>query len=377
VSGARLPRVAFLIQSLGVGGAEAQLVELAVGLEDRGFDVSVLAMYPGGRLERELQKRSGFDYVMLGKRSRSDLVGFGARLLGEIRRRRPDIIYGFMPVANHLALLAGRLTGAKVVWGLRSAFVDFRHYDRASSILFRTGRMLSRLPDLTIVNSFAGRDYHQRVGYAASRMIVIPNGIDTSRFRPDPAASRRMRQQWGVVGDVPLVGIVGRLEPMKDHPTFLDAAAVVAAKTDAHFVCIGSGPAEYVEQMQKRAASAGLGARVHWVGVCDDMPAAYAALDVLVSASTGEGFSNVVGEAMSCGVRCVVTDAGDSARLVGTTGVVVPVGDSQQMARGVITVLDGGGTALGDPRERMLNEYGRERMIAATESALLDLHSAS
>lgn len=369
----RRTRVAFLIQSLGVGGAEAQLVQLATGLEKGGFDVSVMAMYPGGRLETELRSRNGFDYVMLGKRRRSDIIRFVRTLLKEIRRRRPDVLYGFMPVANHLALFAGRLTGIKVVWGLRSSFVDFRYYDRASRLLFSSARVLSSLPDLTIVNSFAGRAYHEAAGYDASKMLVIPNGIDTDRFRPDPGAASRMRVRWGVPEGVPLIGIVGRLEPMKGHLTFLDAAAIICRSSNAHFVCIGDGPPSYAAELRARAAATGCGDRVHWPGVCDDMPAAYSALTVLVSASIGEGFSNVVGEAMASGVRCVVTDVGDSARLVGTTGFVVPVGVADEMAQAVIKLLDGGGEVRGDPRGQISQNFSVERLVSATASALESL----
>lgn len=368
--GSESPRVVFLIQSLGVGGAEAQLVHLATGLEDHGFRVSVIAMRAGGPLEMQLQKRDGFDYAMLGKRGRADVVGFGAKLVREIRRRRPAILHGFMPVANQLASVVGPLTGAKVVWGIRAAFVDFRHYDAASRILFQTGRMLSSQPDLIIANSTAGRDYHRSQGYNASRMIVIPNGIDHERFAPRPEVKQRMREEWGIPAGVPVVGIVGRLEAMKGHATFLRAAGIVASTSPAHFVCIGGGPPAFRGELEAIAKEAGCADRVHWPGVCADMPAAYAALDVLVSASLGEGFSNVVGEAMACDVRCVVTDAGDSAAIVGDTGIVVPIGDSEVMAAGISRLLAARSAGRGSPRERIITHFSRERMVATTAAAL-------
>lgn len=365
------PRIVFLIRSLGVGGAEAQLVHVATGLEEMGFGVTVMAMYRGGPLETELQSRKRFDYVMLGKRGKSDVVGFGTRLLKEVKRRRPAIVHGYMPFGNQLALAAGRTVRAKVVWGIRSSFVDFRHYDASDRFLFATGRILSRFPDLMIINSWAGRDYHEKAGYHASKMIVIPNGIDIARFRPDPVAKLRIRKEWGIPADAPVVGIVGRLEPMKDHVTFLAAAGIVAARSNAHFVCIGDGAPAYRREME--AIAAGWSDRVHWLGVRGDMPAAYSALDVLVSASVGEGFSNVIGEAMASGVRCVVTDVGDSARIVGAAGIVVPPADPSEMARAILDLIDGNRRSLGDPREQVLKNFSRERMVAATASALRSL----
>lgn len=372
-SDSRSERVVFLIRSLGVGGAEAQLVHVATGMEELGFAVTVMAMYPGGPLEAELQTRSGFDYVMLGKGGRSDVIGFGSRLLSEIRRRKPAIVHGYMPFANQLALVAGRSARAKVVWGIRSSFVDFRHYDVHDRVLFATGRILSRLPDLMIINSWAGRDYHEKAGYHSSKMITIPNGIDSARFRPDPDARQRLRLEWGVPENAPLVGIVGRVEPMKDHSTFLEAAGIVAAGSNAHFVCIGDGSSAYQREMETRTLAAGFGDRVHWLGVRNDMPSAYSALDVLVSASVGEGFSNVIGEAMASGVRCVVTDVGDSARIVGAAGIVVPPSDPTAMAHALLDLINGNYKSLSDPREQVSRNFSRERMVAATASALRSL----
>jgi len=367
--GTEAPRVVFLIQSLGVGGAEAQLVHLATGLEDHGFRVSVIAMRSGGPLEKELQNRRGFDYVVLGKRGRADVLGFGSRLFREVSRRKPAIVHGFMPVANHLASIVGPLTRARVVWGIRAAFVDFRHYDAVSRILFGTGRMLSNQPDLIIANSTAGRDYHRSKGYNASRMVVIPNGIDFERFRPRPEVRERVRKEWGIPAGAPVIAIVGRLETMKDHRTFLRAAGTVARQSEAHFVCIGDGPAAYRNELQAIAVDAGCADRVHWPGVSSDMRSAYAGMDVLVSASLGEGFSNVVGEAMASDVRCVVTDAGDSANIVGDTGIVVPIGDSDAMAAGILHLL-GRGAPTASPRERVITHFSRERMVTATAAAL-------
>jgi len=367
------PRVVFLIRSLGVGGAEAQLVQLATGLEELGFGVTVMAMYPGGPLEAELKTRKGFDYVMLGKRSKSDVIGFGTSLLKEVRRRRPAIVHGYMPFANELALVTGRIARAKVVWGIRASFLDFRHYHPFDRLLFGAGRIFSRLPDLMIINSQAGRDHHARAGYHPARMIVIPNGIDTRRFEPDPVARVRIRKEWGIPAGAPVVGIVGRLEPMKNPSTFLEAAGIVASRSNAHFVCIGDGPPAYRRKLEAKALAAGCSDRVHWLGVRHDMPSVYSAMDVLVSASVGEGFSNVIGEAMASGVRCVVTDVGDSALIVGSAGIVVPPSDPSAMARALLDLIDGNSKSLSDPRERVSRNFSRERMITATASALRSL----
>jgi glycosyltransferase involved in cell wall biosynthesis len=163
-------------------------------------------------------------------------------------------------------------------------------------------------------------------------------------------------------------GIVARLDPMKDHPTFLEAAARVASAQDAaRFVAIGSGPAAYAARLERHPAAKRLGGRLVWAGDVDDMAAAYNALDALVLSSTGEGFPNAVAEAMACGVPCAVTDAGDAARIVAGTGRVVPTADPDALAA---AMMDLPAPPLPAARERIARAYSVEAMCAATEELL-------
>ena len=127
-----------------------------------------------------------------------------------------------------------------------------------------------------------------------------------------------------------LVGraVVGRLDPVKNHPGFIAAAARLAAEfPEPYFVCIGPGSEAYARQLQAMAEQAGLHGRMLWSGACQDMPAGYNALDVFVSASLSEGSPNVLGEAMACGVTVITTDVGDAAWLMADYGQVVPPAD--------------------------------------------------
>src|SRR5687767_5895277 len=122
--------------------------------------------------------------------------------------------------------------------------------------------------------------------------------------------------------------MVGRLGPIKDDPILLRMAAILnGQRARTRFSCIGDGPRKYEQELQALGDSLDLGRSLIWAGVRQDMPAVYNALDLLCSASTGEGFSNVIGEAMACGVPCVVTDVGDSNWIVGESGHAVPPRD--------------------------------------------------
>jgi glycosyltransferase involved in cell wall biosynthesis len=341
-----------------------------------GHAVTVLVYYGGGPFHRELEA-AGVTVVSLGKRGRWDLMGPFLRLAHALRRSRPDIVHGYLPDANLISLVAGRcLVKAKVVWGIRASNYDFPIYDVLTRILFWGSCRLAGRADLIIANSAAGRDYHVAHGYPPERCVVVPNGIDTVRFHPDRNLRARQRGLWGVAEDERLIGLVGRLDPMKDHPTFLRAASLVAeAFPTARFLCLGEGPAAYLADLQALAGRLGLSGRIRWVARTEDTAAAYNALDLLVSTSaSGEGFSNVVAEAMACDVPCVVTDVGDSASIVGTTGVVIPTRNAAAVASACGCFLhrerrDGAES----PRARVEAAWTVDRLVTATDTVLRGL----
>jgi len=366
-------RLLFVIRELGHGGAERQLIELARGLDPRRFSTTVVTLYGGGGLLADLKATSDVEFVSLEKRSRWDLATMFARLGRVVRQRRPQIIHGYMPMANELSLLAGKAVGAKVVWGVRTSLLELNEMDLPVRAVFQAGKVMSRWADLIISNSRAGRDFHVKFGYRADRMIVIPNGVNVDRFREDTDAGSRLRAEWGVGANEVLVGLVARLDWGKDHETFLRSAAGSMSRCpELRFVCVGGGPAGERRRLEKLAESLGLGSRLLWTGPRSDLPAVYSAIDVLVSSScAGEGFSNSVGEAMSCAVRCVVTDVGDSAQVVGGTGAIVPPRRPDLLADAIVTTVASKGRArCPAARERIVTQYTHRHLVDATTAAL-------
>jgi len=368
-------KIAFLIRDLGYGGAQRQLVTLAEALDRRRFEVRVYTFYGGGPLEKNLRE-ANVAVVSLGKTGRWDVVPFCWRLLKEVRAQRPDILHGYMEVPNLLcALLKPLARPARVVWGVWTGYIDLGHYDWLSRLTFRLARLASRAADLIVFNSNAGRDYYLTLGFPGDTMTVIHNGFDTERFKPDRGARARTRAEWDVSEDAALVGIVGRLDPMKDHPTFLKAAALLLTeRPDVRFACVGEGPEPYAGELRRAAERLGLSGRLIWAGARADMTAVYNAFDVVASSSYGEGFPNVIGEAMACGVPCVVTDVGDAALLVGATGAVVPPHDPAALAGALASCLAGVTQESGlAARRRIVEEFSLGGLIRQTEGAMLAL----
>lgn len=348
----------FINWQFALGGAERQLIELLKRIDKRQFCVSVVTVYDNGLLQSEAEAIEGIHLINLSKRGRYDIIPFLWRLWRAVRSTHPHIVHGYQVAANVLSLLIGRLLGTKVAWGIRASAMDPTQYQWTFRLSLNLQNALGRFADMIIINSHAGRDYYLSRGFEAEKITVISNGIDTHRFHPDPNSRRRIRTEWNIRDDEKLIGHIGRLDPAKDHPTFLRAAVLLAQEArDTRFVCVGDGPPDYREGVKRLAQDLGMAGRLIWTGSRSDMPDVYNAFDLVTSSSISEGFPNVIGEAMACGVPCVVTDVGDSAMLVGDTGIVVPSGDPRALA-------DGWKIMLKQPNLASLGSVARERIIA-------------
>ncbi|MEA2754542.1 MAG: hypothetical protein QOJ54_831, partial [Aliidongia sp.] len=200
--------------------------------------------------------------------------------------------------------------------------------------------------------------------------------IDTDYFMPDPVARSRQRSAWGVTDAAPLIGMAARFDPMKGHEVFLAAASLLLRRRPAaRFVLIGDGSPSYAESLHIKARQFGLNPSLIWAGDTPDMAAAYNALDLATLSSTeGEGFPNAVAEAMACGVPVAATDTGDTARLIGETGAVVPPGDPAALADAWDRLLASDHAALGHAaRQRILTEFDSRRALDDNLRALMAL----
>jgi glycosyltransferase involved in cell wall biosynthesis len=373
-----LIKLVFLVRSLDYGGAQRQLVTLARALDKDRFDVTVISFYSGQPLEKELE-HSGVRLISLNKRGRWNVLGFLLRLIRQVRVIRPDVVHGYLDIPNLLALFLKPFVQARVVWGIRAAAIDLRQYDWLLRLASQLERVFARFADLIIVNSTAGLEHHLAKGFPPQKMVVIPNGIDTEVFKPDREAGAKVRAEWCIAEDTKLIGTVGRLDPVKDLPTFLKAAAIVAGKRiDVRFACIGPGLASYVQKLQQLTNQMGIAETVIWPGARDDISAVYNALDVFCSSSFGESFPNAIAEAMACGIPCVVTGVGDSASVAGECGRIVPARNAEALAAGLISGLETERREVGrNARARIEENFSVEKMAKLTEESIVAFATSS
>jgi glycosyltransferase involved in cell wall biosynthesis len=364
-------KVLLFTRSLNPGGTERQLALLALGLARRGHDVAVVLLYGGGGLEA-LLRGSAVRLLTVGKAGRWDVAGPLWRLWRLFAAEKADVLYAFLPVQTVLAALLlppGRRT--RLVFGLRAGGMQLRDYDRLSALSYRLEAWLSRRADLIVANARAIRADAAARGIDPARVAVAPNGIDTDAFRPDPAGGSALRREWGIDARAFVVGIVARLDPMKDHENFLRAAALFAREhAEARFVVVGDGDGAYRDRLKARATALGVANRVTWAGEHQDLAAVYSAFDLAtLSSAFGEGFPNVLGEAMACGTPVVATDIGDARDIVGDQGVVAPPRDPAALARGWADMRARRGS--GAARARIVERFSVATMVQRSELMLL------
>jgi glycosyltransferase involved in cell wall biosynthesis len=276
-----------------------------------------------------------------------------------------------MTTSNLVAAILKPLHPQRVVWGLRASDLDLSQYDWLAQASSWLEARLSKTVDLIITNSTAGRRHAVSIGFPPGAIHVINNGFDIERWQRDPDAGARFRTIHELPANAPLVGLVARLDPLKGHRLFLEAAARLSdSQPGTHFVLVGAGPAALKAELQAFAHRLCPQLPVHWIGGQADMVPVYSALDCLVSASSSEGFPNVIAEAMACGLRPVVTDVGDSRDIVGSCGWVVPPGNAARMAGAIAEALSANRSSRPDPVVHIRTMYGLERLIDRSEALL-------
>ncbi len=351
-------KVLHCITSTGVGGAQVMLLRYLRALGSRARTHSVVSLMPQGEI--------GDEIADLGVTVHSVDMGQGSyslrgllRLRRHIHEVRPDLIHGWMYHGNLAARLA-TMGGGKwppVVWAVHHSLQDIRAERRSSRIVMRASALLS--------GGVAGISYcarvaagqHAAIGFPARHGIVIPNGIDTEEFRPQPDARERLGAIAGIPSDRLIIGNVGRDHPMKDQARMVAAVARLLERGhDVHAVLIGSGQEH--GSARRAAEELGIGDRVTTLAERADIAHLVGGFDIfLLPSAWGEAFPLAVCEAMACGVPAVVTDVGDSSWIVGDTGRVVAPGDADAQADALAQLV-----TLGRSERQRLGRAARERI---------------
>jgi len=372
--GPRRPiRVLHVVSTFEVKTDTKWLLQLVRHLDPHRVAPAIACMYGGGAMQKRFGSL-GIETANLTSPVEIDLSAIG-RAFRYIRSGRFDVVHTHLVRADLYAGLAARLAGVSAVVSTVYAIGPFRRSRRR-----RLDGLLDQLTrlwptHLLTVSQAVKDDCARRNRWPASRISVIHTGVEPGDYGPDASARRRVRADWGLSQDTPLIVTAARLSYEKGLPTLIDATAELAKRhPTAVTVVVGEGPMR--AELTRKIASAGLADRVRLAGFRTDMPAVLAAADVFCLPSQMEGLPNVLLEASATGLPVVATRVGGVPELVvaDQTGLLVPPGRADELARAIGRVLEDRALAerLGRAARRRIEDEFSARAAAVKYQVLYE-----
>lgn len=362
-------KVVHVINSLTQGGAQSMLVNLVTHQKDRNLEQVVISLIDGGVNVERLQAK-GIKMYSLGLSRKRQLPFMMAKLIRIMQLEKPDVVVSWLYWTDFCMLIAKWIMRFPVlVWNVRcSQMKDLKKcFFKRTIIRFLT--FFSKQPQTIIFNSKAGRACHQSYGYHMDKAVLIANGFDTAIFKPDASAKQSVCEEFGLADDTFLIGCMARFHPMKDHETLFKALNQI----DKNYKVLLAGDHIHADNQDLAALiqNYNLQDKVLLLGCRQDVARLYGALDLFVLPSAyGEGFPNVVGEAMACGAATIATDVGDSAYLVGKAGTVIAPKDVEALTHAIQNYMQDEDLRMKhghDARQRILDEFSLDRILSQYE----------
>lgn len=356
-------RVCFPVTRLGYGGAERQLVELALGLDKREFQVVVVPFEGGGPLESELTGQPGVCVHPVSRKGKFDMVSPTLAIARIMRAHRVQIVQPFITPATLYGLMAAYLSGVPI------RIATERCGDRVNTglgnrLYRRVEDWLTRRADMAIANSEAGCRYLGARGISPDSTMVIYNGVNDRRLTPDAAKARRIAERLDRMGKGVVLGNVARHAVAKRIDLILKAVAAMSDEfPDVRVALVGDGPEHGA--LKHLAGELGISDRVEFFGSDVDVAPYIQEMDIAVLPSADvEGCSNFLLEAMGMGKPAVASDFGGNPEVVldGDNGFIVPANSLEALVDKLRPLIAGE-----DLRQKM---GARSREIVETRFSL-------
>jgi glycosyltransferase involved in cell wall biosynthesis len=352
-------KIVHIIAALNVGGTEMMLYKLLSRMRRDRFENIVITLKEKGSLSRDFESQNIRVYNVGGM---GGILKISAliRLLKILREINPDIIQGWLVHGNFAAQITSFFLPYRlsILWNIRYAALPKSETKNSTLLIIKFLSFLSSLPKKIIFNSKTSANDHIRMGYQRDKNCIIPNGFDIKLFSPSEENRRSVRLELNIPEKAILIGLIGRFDPLKDHRCFLKAGEkLLRNKREVYFLLAGREVDLQNRHLIQLIEKLGISGKVFLLGERRDVHRITAALDIAACSSISEGFPNVIGEAMSCGIPCVVTDVGDSAWIVGDSGIVVPPCNHEALCEAWQKMIE-----LGSVKRQILGEKARERI---------------
>lgn len=368
--------------SLEVGGAETQLRHLLEQHDRENVELILILFSDWSCAATKFASSSGVRLIRLARTRFDNFLIRQIRLTRIIKQERPMAVYSLLPNANLLNAVASFSRHKyRVVWGMRSSQFTLGRFGVRGLLVRWLTSVVARRVELLISNTQTGLRQMNSGPFQVKRAIVIPNGIDTTRFLPDPDVRQKLRIELGIPNAAFVIGIIARVVSWKGHHIFLDAARTLAPKSDREviFLCVGSGDPELEKKYFGSIEQENLNGKVRWLGSRNDVDKILNVLDVLTVCSIeGEGFPNIIGEALATEIPVVATRVGDAPSVVGTNGLLIAPSDVSELRNAWSKLLDAPEELIElarDARSRVIADYSVGRCVSSTIQAITGIRS--
>jgi len=334
-------KIIHIITGLSIGGAEQALYNLLKGGLAERFDNCVISLRDKGPMGLKISLL-GVPVIALNMHAKKLPLAGLVKLIRIIREFSPDLIQGWMYHGNLIGSFSRVVAPGKpaLVWNVRHSLSDLSQEKIATRQVIRINRWFSFGADVILYNSHRSREQHEVFGFSKVGAKVIPNGIDTHIFSFSSKDRKHIRSKLGIPENACVVGHMARLHPMKDHAIFIQAAKSLSYRYQNLYFLLSGRDVSFDNIMLSQLLSSQVRHRFYFLGERNDVHKLMSAIDIFcLSSAWGEGFPNVLGEAMATSIPCVATDIGDSALVVNKTGIIVPPCDVNALEEGIESLL--------------------------------------
>lgn len=333
-------KIMHIITGLNNGGAEGVLYRLVTN--DKKNKHIIISMMDSGKYGPFLTEQ-GFEVHCLNMNSGKVSPKSILKLYKYIKDNRPDVVQTWMYHADLIGGLVAKSLGVrKVFWNLRHSNFDSNHTKSSTIKIAKLNAKMSKvLPNKIICCAEGAVEAHTDLGYEKDKIVVIGNGYDLNTFKIDNDARKIIRNELDI-GKKPVLGMVGRYDPQKNHKGLIEALGVVKKEGyNFDLILVGRDLNRDNKILLKAIREHDLFEEVHLLDQRNDIPSVMNALDIhVLSSSYGEGFPNVIAEAMACGTPCIATDIGDSKIIVNEYGSIVEPNNTKELSSAIMSNLD-------------------------------------
>ena len=359
-----MKKIVHIIVGLSNGGAEMMLYKLLKYSDKNKYDFQVISMMNEGVMGERI-KSLGIPVYTLNMRR--GIPSFKCIFKALRICKNVDIIQTWMYHADLFGFIIAKILKKKLICGIHHSNLEKDKNKRSTLIIAKINAFLSKWANIIISCSVVAKENHIKYGYYSKNIKVIPNGFELEKFYYITNAKDILIKEFPIIKNKIIFSLVARYEILKDHKTCLEAMKIIKEKFGEKFILLlcGTDINNKNIELNNLIKKNNLEKQVLLLDRRDDIPVIMSATDIYISSSSGEGFPNVIGEAMACETPCVVTNVGDSSYIIGDTGRLVEREEPQKLANEIIDFIKTREYVKNRKkcRERILNNFEINKIV--------------